>query len=212
MRMISRGALCAFLLLSLAVFAQSGPSSNGDFQFSLDGASGAIQYNAKQQGSGASGHLTFTGAMEISNEDVDGEGTTLSAVSNVSMTVSVDCLRVSGNRAAISGVVSSSSVPEYIGVRALLAVEDNGEGVKAARDRFTWGTYRTVSPNWIPEDAEVPGDTGYFMTWIATDFERLDDVGIPSTKSNVVDCQSFPFGSYAFEEVAHGAGQIQVKP
>ena len=212
MRILSRGALCAFLLFALSSAAQSGPSSNGDFQFSLDGASGAIQYNVKQDGSGARGDITFTGAMAISNEDVDGEGVTVGAVSNVSITVSADCLRVSGNQAAMSGVVSSSSVPEYIGIRALLAVEDNGEGVKAARDRFTWGVYRSHAATWIPEDAEVPGDTGYFLTWIATDAERNDDAGVPSNKSNVVDCQSFPFGSYAFEIVAHGAGNIQVKP
>lgn len=213
MRIVSRGALCAFfLVVAFSSAAQSGPSSNGDFQFSLDGASGAIQYNVKKQGSGARGDITFTGAMSISNEDVDGEGTTLSAVSNVSITVSADCLRVSKNRAAMSGVISSSSVPEYIGTRALLAVEDNGEGSKAPLDRFTWGVYRTQATTWIPEDAEVPGDNGYFLTWIATDAERLDDPGVPSNKSNVVDCQSFPFDSYAFENVMHGAGNINVKP
>lgn len=215
MQNVRRCALFVIVLLTFTAAAQSsGPASNGDFQFSLEGAAGAIEYNARLHGATASGEMTFTGSMSISNEDVDGEGTTVIPVENVSVTVTFDCLRISGNRAAMSGVVSSSSVPEYIGVRALLAVEDNGEGSKADLDKFTWGVYRHVAPNWIPEDAEVPGDTGALLTWYVTDAERIDDVGHPSSQnqSGPVDCNSFPFGSYAFESVAHGAGNIQVKP
>jgi hypothetical protein len=214
MRIVRPGVLCVSLLLAFSAVAQnSGPASNGDFQFTLEGASGGIQYNARQHGSSASGSMTFTGSMSISNEDVDGEGTTVSTVNNVEMTVSIDCLRISSNRAAMSGVVSSSSVPEYIGVRALLAVEDGGEGNKANRDKFTWGIYRPTANGWIPEDAEVPGDTGALLTWYVTDFERIDDVGYSNSNvSTGVDCKSFPFDSYAFEELPHGAGNIQVKP
>lgn len=216
MQIVRRWAFLVILLLSFAAAAQnSGPASNGDFQFGLEGASGSIQYNARLHGTSASGEMTFTGTMSISNEDVDGEGTTVVPVSNVEVTVSFDCLRISGNRAAMSGVVSSSSVPEYIGVRALLAVEDNGEGSKAPdRDKFTWGVYRNNAATWFPTDAEVPGDIGATLTWYVTDAERLDDVGHPSSQnqSGPVDCNSFPFGSYAFENVAHGAGNIQVKP
>ena len=217
MRIISRGALCALLVLAFSVAAQnSGPASNGDFQFALDGATGAIQYNARQQGSSATGQMTFTGAIDISNEDVDGEGTGGNAVSNVTVTVSIDCLRINGNRAAMSGLVSSASEPAYVGVRAVLAVEDNGEGSKApALDRFTWGLYRPTATGWMPSDAEVPGDNGAMFTWFATDAEREDDVPIQAGLSTIptsVDCKTFPFGSYAFENVAHGAGNIQVKP
>ena len=212
MRLALRSVFLASLVLAFAAAAQnSGPASNGDFQFALEGATGAIEFNARS----GSGEMTFTGAMSISNEDVDGEGTTVTPVSNVEMTVSIDCLRIQGNRAAMSGVVSSSTVPEYLGTRALLAVEDNGEGSKAPdRDKFTWGIYRSAPTGWIPEDAEVPGDTGALLTWFVTDFERLDDVGRPSSQNNptTVDCNSFPFGSYAFESLPHGAGNIQVKP
>jgi hypothetical protein len=213
---ISLGGLCASLLLTAAVAGQnSGPASNGDFQFALTGATGAIQYNAREHGSSAQGEMTFTGEIEISNEDVDGTGEPAPpAVTEVSLTVSFDCLRINGNRAAMSGTVSSSSVPEYIGLRAVLAVQDNGEGKKAeAPDRFTWGVYRTNAITWLPVDAEDPNDTGATLTWFASDAERLDDVPVLSNQpTSGIDCKSFPFGSYAFEDLPHGAGNIQVKP
>lgn len=203
-------------LLSLFAFTaaaqNNGSAANGNFQFTLNGASGAIQFDARQQGS-AKGQMTFDASVAVSNEDVDGEGISAGAVSHVTATVSFDCVRVSGNRAAMSGLVTASNVPAYVGRRAVLAVEDNGEGIDAASlDRFTWGVYRKTVRNWTPSDAEVPGDSGALLNWYATDSERPDDVAIPARQSEDVDCRSFPFGSYAFETVAHGAGNIQVKP
>ena len=213
---ISLGGLCASLLVTFAVAAQNGgTASNGDFQFALTGATGAIQYDARLHGTSAQGQMTFNGAIEISNEDVDGTGNvTPPSVSNVSLTVSFDCLRVNGNRAAMSGTVSSSNVPEYLGLRALLAVQDNGEGNKApAPDRFTWGVYRSNAIAWLPSDAEDPADTGATLTWLASDAERLDDVPVVMNQpGGGIDCKSFPFDSYAFEDLPHGAGNIQVKP
>src|SRR3712207_8371342 len=49
-----------------------------------------------------------------------------------------DGMRVSDNRAVISGTVRDSNVTGLIGRRVLLTVEDNGEGT---RDRVTWGVY-----------------------------------------------------------------------
>jgi hypothetical protein len=45
-----------------------------------------------------------------------------------------------------------------------------------------------------------------------TDAERTDDAGISSTPASGVDCQSFPLGSYALEDLPQGSGNIQVKP
>jgi hypothetical protein len=214
MRNVRRSVWIVSLLLTFAAAAQnSGPASNGDFQFGLSGASGAIQYNARMHGTSAQGQMTFTGTMDISNEDVDGEGSTVTALTNVTLTVNIDCLRIEGNRAAMSGLIASSSYAPYIGARALLAVEDNGEGSKApALDRFTWGVYRNTAPTWTPSDAEVPGDNGAMFTWYASDFERPDDVPVLSTKNFTVDCKTFPFGAYGFEDAPHGSGNIQVKP
>jgi hypothetical protein len=210
-------SLLFVLLLAFSAAAQNnGVSSNGDFQFDLAGASGAIQYDARLQGTSAKGQMTFTGATEISNEDVDGEGTAATALTNVTLTAKFDCVRVSGNRAAMSGPITASTVPAYVGARALLVVEDNGEGVNAEPDRFTWGMYRQSAATWIPSDAEVPGDNGASLTWFVTDAEREDDVAIPSQPlvagAGSVDCKSFSFASYALEDVAHGAGNIQVRP
>lgn len=212
MRIVTRVALCALFLFVFPAAAQSGASANGDFQFALTGATGAIQFNARAQGSGAKGQMTFTGTSEISNEDVDGEGTAGTPLTGASMTVDLDCLRVNGNQAAMSGVITASSVAQLVGTRALLSVEDGGEGKNAARDKFSWGVYRASAMNWTPSDAEVPGDAGWAFTWIATDAERNDDAGVPTTRNTSVDCKSFPLGSYAFEELAHGAGNIQVRP
>jgi hypothetical protein len=131
------------------------------------------------------------------------------------MQVDVDCIRVSGNRASMSGVITSSSASGYTGLRAILAVEDGGEGSKSDPDRFTWGAYRSTAQTWTPEDAEVPGDNGAMFTWFASDAERFDDVPVPagySQSQNPVDCKSFGLGAYAFEALAHGSGNIQVKP
>ena len=213
MRVLIRAALCLIVLLPLSAIAQnSGPSSNGEFQFALEGASGAIQYNARTQGTSASGQMTFTGAVEVSNEDVDGEGTSESALTSVNVTVEFNCLKINGNRAAMSGIVTASSHAPYVGKRAILAVEDGGEGKNAEPDRFTWGVYRLNGMSWTPEDAEVPGDPGWSFSWYATDAERNDDVPVLiSGPKGPIDCNSFPFGSYAFEALPHGAGNIQVK-
>jgi hypothetical protein len=212
-------ASCALVVCALAapVFADSGASSNGSFQFAIAGASGSIQFDAREHATGARGTITFTSTQAVSNEDVDGDGSGASDLAGVSMEVAVDCVRVNGNRASMSGVISSASAPGYTGLRAILAVEDGGEGSKGGPDRFTWGAYRArQSQTWTPEDAEVPGDNGAMFTWFASDAERIDDVPVPwnykTGKSGLVDCKSFALGAYAFEDLPHGAGNIQVKP
>lgn len=217
MRTNLRRVWCVLLVVIAAVSLSaqnSGPASNGDFQFALEGATGSIQYNARKQGTTASGQITFNVSSDISGEDVDGDGSGGSGNTGVTFTVTVDCLRIQGNHAAMSGLVTSASASGYNGIRVLLAVQDNGEGNKApGRDAFTWGVYRSNAQTWVPEDAEVPGDNGAFLTWIATDAERNDDPGVPSNAPNAgVNCQSFPFGSYAFEPIPLGNGNIQVKP
>jgi hypothetical protein len=210
MRVLLRVGLCATLFLSLSAAAQS---SNGDFRFALTGASGGIQYDARVQGSSGRGQITFNGALEVPNEQADGEDGGGTRVANVALNVTVDCVRVKGNRAAMSGVVTASNVPEYMGIRAMLAVEDGGEGSKApSLDKFTWGVYRPSGMNWTPEDSEVPGDAGWVFTWYASDAERPDDTPVMTTRGSTVDCTTFGFDSYSFEDVPHGAGNIQVKP
>ena len=214
MKTTARIALCTVLLLaSVPLFAaNSGPSANGDFQFSSGGNPLSIQFNARNQNNGSTtGQITFAGTVELSDQDVDGEGLgPSSGLMNVTLTVEVDCLNVSGNQAAMSGVISDSNIPALVGNRALLAVQDNGE--PGTPDAFTWGIYGTPDLTWVASDAELVFDPGVGLTWLATDFEREDDAGVPSNASTEITCQSFSFAAYALQDVTHGNGNIQVRP
>jgi hypothetical protein len=129
------------------------------------------------------------------------------------MTAKFDCLQITGNQAVMSGVISESNIAAALGLRVLLVVEDNGEGVNIPTpDKLTWGVYQPATGNWVPKDAERDDDNGASLTWIAKDAERDDDPGVPSNQSKVIGCQSFPLSSYSFVDVKHGGGNIQVQP
>lgn len=186
---------------------KAGPSANGDFQFTLaDGLERSVKFNARIHNDGSStGEMTFTDPGDLDDAGFPHPGFYVKA--------GFDCLTVKDNRAVMSGMVTESNVGEFIGHRVLLVVEDDGEGINVpTADKLTWGVYEPVSRNWIPADAEVPGDTGALLDWIATDFERPDDVGIPARRSEVIGCQSFSLSAYAFLDVRHGQGNIQVRP
>jgi hypothetical protein len=202
------------LCVALPLLADSGPSTNGSFDFAAASGPLVFEFNAQQQNNGnTTGEITLTGSVDLPNQDVDGEGIDSGeGVVDVSMTVSVDCLSVNGNRATLSGEVTESNIGSYVGNRAIMAVEDNGEGKNDPLDRFTWGLYGTPDLTWVATDAELEFDEGVGLTWLATDAEREDDEGVPSNASTLVDCHSFPIGAYAFEDLPHGAGNIQVKP
>jgi hypothetical protein len=201
----------AMCFLVPAAFAQS---ASGGFHAGNGEGTRNIEFNAKIQNGRASGDLKFTGPLSIPDQDVDGDGTgdPGATATTLSLRVDVDCLRVQGNRAALSGQVKESNVAAYVGRRMLLTVEDGGEGSKADPDRYTWGQYRSTAPTWVASDAELEFDTGVGLMWIATDAERTDDAGISSTQPTGVDCQSFPLSSYALEDLPQGSGNIQVKP
>jgi hypothetical protein len=200
------------LVLAAAAVSVQGQSTTGGFHYGLAGASGAVQFEARMQGSSGSGHVDLTGTQAVSNDSGDDTGGSEATQTTVSVRVDVDCLRVSGNRAVMSGSIVSATIPGYIGAQAILAVEDGGEGGNAAPDRFTWGLYHVNDPTWTPSDAEVPGDAGAFFSWIATDAERPDDVGIPAGADapTGVDCTTFSLDAYAFEPI--GNGNLQVRP
>jgi hypothetical protein len=216
-RIVCRSACAVSLLAFTTVAHGGGPASNGDFQFELEGAAGGIQFDARTHAGGDSrGHVLVTLGIDVSNPDVDGDGTGGRPVSAVTMEAELDCLAIEGNLAVMSGRVVSSTAEGYVHRPALLVVVDNGEGRKApARDMFTWGVYPSTSMGWVPSDAELTVDPGVGMVWHATDAERKDDVGITvsfSTPAPSVDCTSFPLSAYALAEIRHGAGNVQVKP
>ena len=109
----------------------------------------------------------------------------------------------------MSGTVTDSS-SRVIGQRVLLTVEDNGDN-SSVPDKVTWGVYQPVARNWTPSDAELKEDPGVGLRWIATDEEQKDDRGIEMPRSEAIDTRSFPVTSYAFVDVASGAGDIRVQ-
>ena len=63
----------------------------------------------------------------------------------------VDCLAVSGNVAVLSGTISHSSLPQFVGYGGWTAVQDNGEGANALPDMST--SIWAILPDYLP----VPG-------------------------------------------------------
>jgi hypothetical protein len=218
---MKRIIFASVLVLSLAraflpvfTFAgPSGPSASGTFQFTLDdGDTRFLEFNAREQNKGTVvGDMTFSDPSVVPVDDADTTGGTNTAGAMVR--ANFDCLKITGNRAVMSGVISESNILSAVGLRILLVVEDNGEGVNASNpDKLTWGVYQPTSTGWVPKDAERDDDNGSSLSWLATDFERPDDVGIPSRLDQTIGCQSFSLGSYTFVDVAHGGGNIQVQP
>ena len=192
----------------------AGPSANGTFQFSIgDGAVRYVSFNARiHNNNTVTGEMTYTDPSALLESDADSPDGS-SSVSGLSVKVEFDCLVINGNRAVMSGVVVQSNVGGALGHRVLLVVEDNDQGSKASGpDKLAWGIYKPRETGWIPADAELENDNGASLKWIATDFERSDDVGIPSNQSTAISCQSFPVSSYSFVDIEHGDGNLQVKP
>ena len=195
-----------------------GSSVDGKLNFSFeDSPAKYIEFNAISNSDGSTtGRMIFSGPEEFPEQDVDGTGRAgfSGRLENLYIEAEFDGLVVERNRAVMSGVITGSTLGDYIGYRVLLVVEDNGAGIddKEQQDKFTWGIYKPVAMGWIPTDAEREDDDGWKLTWIATDAERDDDKGVPSRKDTTISCQSFPLSSYDFVAVANGDGNIQVQP
>lgn len=212
MKTIVGATVMAALLVSVVLAGQSGPSATGSFQFTLeDGAARFLEFNAREQNNGrVVGEMTFSDPASVPVVDPDNSVAVKSPGALVR--ASFDCLKITGNRAVMGGVIFESNVASAIGLRVLLVVEDNGEGVNASLDKLTWGVYQPPPTGWTPKDAERDDDNGASLTWIATDSERPDDVGIPSSRSGIISCQSFSLSSYSFTDIKHGGGNLQVRP
>lgn len=220
MKSIVYASIFVLVLVSVALPAMSfagndGPSATGSFQFALaDGNPRFLKFNARTQNNGRTvGEMTFTDPNASPGGDPDTPGTENAPATGVSMRATFDCLKIDGNRAVMSGAIVQSDILTAIGLRVLLVVEDNGEGVNIpTTDKLTWGVYQSSANTWIPKDAERDDDNGALLTWIATDAERPDDVGVPSNPSKVIGCQTFPLSSYSFVDIKHGGGNVQVQP
>ncbi len=211
----------SLLALSLLGFisprSTAAQTADGSLRFTLsDGMTKTLDFSAITNSDGtASGRMVFSGPAEIPDQDVDGTGKAgfSGKIENLQIDVVLDGLVVDRNRAVMSGTVRGSTLSDYIGLRVLLVVEDNGAGIEdKAADKFTWGLYKPADQSWTPADAELKDDRGWSMTWLATDAERRDDKGIQIRREWVLDCQTFPLSSYDFVDPVDGLGDIHVKP
>lgn len=209
----TRVFLSAFALATLCfVPAALAQNASGDFKGDTPLGTNTIAFNADIFSSGrASGDIKFNGPMDIPNQDVDGDGGgDVIKETSATLYAAVDCGRVDGNRAVMSGIVKDSDIRSFIGRRIILAVEDGGE----KPDGYTWGQYFPNGANWLPADAELKEDPGTGTSWLATDAEVRDDKGIMETvepEPVAIDCQSFLASSYALDSIVRGSGDIVIR-
>lgn len=76
-----------------------------------------------------------------------GEGQVNNRSQGVMSHLKIDCLAVSGNIATVTGYISQSSNPDFVGQYMIFRVIDNGEGGKAASpDLISLVFFRTSAP------------------------------------------------------------------
>ena len=204
--------IMALLFVCLAlpnlVFADAqGDSASGSFKFALnDGEIRYVEFKSTEMADGqASGDLTFSDPAVIPVVDPDNPG---KETAGMLVRAKLDCMETGKNTAVMGGEIYDSNVPSAIGQRVLLVVEDNG--IDGAKDRLAWGVYQQPG-TWVPVDAENPNDRGAFLTWLATDAERKDDVGISMLQNKIVMCKNFPLASYDFPDFKYAGGDLSVQ-
>lgn len=208
--------LCLVLLATPLIASAQAGAANGNYKFVMeDGFSKYLEFDARSDDKGAAtGYMIFNDEAPVNFQDVDGnkEPRDESGLP-FTMKAELDSMTIDKNRAIISGVIRDSSHAGYVGKWVQLVIEDN-DGIRVP-DRFVWSFCQPDPGGWIPQDAEVPGDRGAFMSWWSTDFERKDDVGIPSPNvipGTLKSCRTYPtLGSYAFADFLKGDGIISIQ-
>jgi hypothetical protein len=188
-------------------------TASGSFKFALeDGETRFVEFKATEQIDGQTeGEMTFSDPVAIPVDNPDDPERPKSE--GVLVRAKFDCMEITKNTAVIGGEIFDSNVPNAVGQRVLLVIEDNG--VEGSKDRLMWGIFAPRATGWTPQDAERDDDKGAELTWTATDFERRDDTGIPAGIPNLskfVACKSFPLTSFEFPEIKYGGGDLQVQP
>ena len=223
MKSIIRNSVLALALLGLSAASHTasaqtgGLSAFGSIKFAAeDGPTKRLEFEASTDSEGkATGRMVFSGPEEIPEQDVDGAGDKgfSGKIDDLYVEAEFDGMTVEGNKAVMSGTVTACAVGEYIGRRILLVVEDNGDGSsEKLQDKVMWGFYKPTQTNWTPTDAELDNDDGALLTWLATDFERKDDVGIKMPKRDEeISHQSFPPSAHEFFEAKYTDGNIEIR-
>ena len=207
-------ALCLlFLATPLLTNAQSG-ASNGSYRFIIeDEFAKYVEFDARTDERGATtGYMQFTDQAKFLFTDPDGnEEEKPEEPVEFFMSADLDGMTIEKNRAVISGTVRESSYRSYIGKWVQLVIEDN-DGIEV-QDQLVWSFCQPEQGGWIPEDAEVKGDQGAYMSWWATDAEVKDDLGIASPNlipGNLKGCRVYALQAYEFATIYKGEGRIEI--
>jgi hypothetical protein len=186
---------------------------DGTFQIDLDeGPTRHIEFHATRSSDGTVSGETIFRDDPVSSSQKQNDGAPDSS-QPFFFKADFDCLVINKNKAIMSGAITDSSSPRYVGRRVLVIAQDNGGATDSSKtDRLTWGVYHSDKKWWVPSDSERPAGEISQQSWIATDSERPDDEGILSDKEQVVGCQSFPLSSFSFFNVKQGHGSVRVRP
>jgi hypothetical protein len=197
--------VCVLSLLVLASTAQGAEAeARGDFVFDVEGAAGTVIFDSAIDPRGAvQGKMSFTATVDIG----DPEGSGKAVPTKIGFTAEFDCMLAHKNQAAMSGVITSSNVREYVGQQATMVVVDNG----VDGDTFTWGVYQPMDPavhkqlltvqdyEYCPAvdpDSKDPPrcetDPGASLTWVASDYELCP---YPTKENPNPPCEKDP-GAY----------------
>jgi hypothetical protein len=172
-------------MLSLASTAQAGGGeASGTFTFDLGTAAGSTSLFGQLRNDGSvNGQISFSAAVDSSGEAcaqvivgyTDGEQPIYANVceptgndpdngvtmfrENVPLNFLIDCMVISGTRAAMSGTIVDES-SAFNGLHTILAVESTSNN-----DGFTWGVYPTKHVNTNAKDYDLcPYDPSLTMT------------------------------------------------
>jgi hypothetical protein len=220
MRRIFPATLLLLTLLAFAAAPAAAQSANGVYQFTMeDEFLKYVEFDAKKQADGStSGAVFISDDATVDYTDLDGTGDRALTGSYKGFYVKADVDDLvttktrTGSQAVMSGTVRDSSIPDLVGRRVLLTVEDNGDNTKVP-DRVMWGFYKFEERTWTPSDYEWKTDPGVGLRWCASDYERKGDPCIPYPPENKpASTQSFPSGSYPFVDAHRPSGDIVVVP
>lgn len=205
-----------FLLCLALAPAAAAQSAKGIYDFTIvDSYLKHLEFDAAKLADGTSTgriYLTDEGPVDYTDLDGTGDRSLVASYKGFYITAAVDDLVVNKNQAVMSATIRDSNIPDLIGERVLLTVEDNGDNTKVL-DQLTWGGYRFVRRTWTPSDAELKEDPGVGLSWLATDAERKDDVGVVYPRpEEPVGTKTFPVNTYSFVGMGRASGDIVVSP
>ena len=222
MKSIALATALTLALLCLAAAPRAsraqtgGPAAAGVYRFTLaDDFEKYLDFDAEARAAGgASGQMYFSDEAPLTFYDLDETGDRSLPVTYQGFFVRVtfDGMTVEGNRAVIAGAVRDSNVPDFVGQRVLLTVEDNGDNTEVP-DRVTWGLYKAPEGGWEVSDAELRDDPGAGTRWTTSDAERPEDPEVVYPRPYEPEGpQTFHVSAFSFADTAHAAGDIRVSP